>query len=50
MITGLVGTVFYEDETPFVSISADVMLEGEEHYANIYWCPETDEVSVERLG
>lgn len=29
MITGLVGTVFDTDEPPFVSISADEMLEGE---------------------
>lgn len=50
MITGLVGTVFDTDEPPFVSISADVMLGGEEHYVNIYWYPETDEVSVERVG
>lgn len=36
MITGLVGTVFGADEPPFVSISADVMLGGEEHCVNIY--------------
>lgn len=29
MITGLVGTVFDTDESPFVSISADVMLDGD---------------------
>ena len=46
MITGLVGTVFDTDEPPFVSISADVMLNGEEHCVNIYWYPETDEVFV----
>nr|DAN30715.1 MAG TPA: hypothetical protein [Caudoviricetes sp.] len=50
MITGLVGTVFDADEPPFVSISVDMMLDGEEHYVNIYWYPETDEVSVERMG
>lgn len=50
MITGLVGTVFDADEPPFVCISADVMLDGEEHSVNIYWCPETDEVSVERMS
>lgn len=50
MITGLVGTVFDTGETPFVSIDADVMLNGEEHCVVIYWYPETDEVSVERLG
>lgn len=50
MITGLVGTVFDTDELPCVSISADVMLDGGEHCVNIYWYPETDEVSVERLG
>lgn len=50
MITGLVGTVFDADEQPYVGISADVMLGGEEHCVNIYWYPETDEVSVERMG
>lgn len=48
MITGLIGTVFDTDEPPFVSISADVMLDGDEHCVNIYWYPETDEVFVER--
>ena len=38
----------YPDEPPFVSISADVMLDGDEHCVNIYWYPETDEVFVER--
>lgn len=50
MITGLVGTVLDTDESPFVSIGVDVMLDGEEHCVNIYWYPETDEVSVERAG
>lgn len=50
MITGLVGTVFDADEPPFVSINADVMLDGEEHCVTIYWYPETDEVSVERMS
>lgn len=50
MITGLVGTMFDADEPPFVKISTDVMLDGEEHCVNIYWRPETDEVSVERMG
>lgn len=35
MITGLVGTVFDTDEPPFVSISAGVMLDGDEHCVNI---------------
>lgn len=47
MITGLVGSVS-NDESPIVSISADVMLDGDEHCVNIYWYPETDEVFVER--
>lgn len=50
MFTGLVGTVFAADEPPFVSINADVMLDGEEHCGTIYRYPETDEVSVERMG
>lgn len=50
MITGFVGTVFDTDEPHFVSISADVMLDGGEHWVNIYWYPETDEVFVERVG
>ncbi len=48
MITGLVGSVFDTDEPPFVSISADAMLDGEEYCVNIYRYPETDEVFVER--
>lgn len=50
MITGLKGTVFDTDEPPFVCFNVDMMLDGEEHYVSIYWYPETDEVSVERLG
>lgn len=48
MITGLEGTVFDTDEPPFVGISTDVILDGDEHYVTIYWYPETDEVFVER--
>lgn len=48
MITGLVGTVS-NDESPIVSISANVVLGGEEHCVDIYWYPETDEVFVERM-
>lgn len=49
MITGLVGSVS-NDESPIVSISANVMLNGEEHCVDIYWYPETDEVFVERTA
>lgn len=49
MITGLVGCVS-TGEPPIVSISANIMLDGEEHRVDIYWYPETDEVLVERVG
>lgn len=50
MITGLVGSVSNTDDSPIVSISANVMLDGKEHCVDIYWYPETDEVVVERVG
>lgn len=49
MITAFVGSVS-TGEPPIVSISANVMLDGEEHHVDIYWYPETDEVLVERVG
>lgn len=50
MIIGLVGSVFDADESPSVNIGANVILDGEEHCVNIYWYPEKDRVSVERVG
>lgn len=50
MVTRLAGAVLDTDEATFVSISADVMLDGEEHCVNIYWYPETDKGFVERRG